>query len=37
MFETIDDTEKKTSGRTWRIIWIIIAVVTLVLVVISFA
>lgn len=37
MFEPLGDTEKKTSGRTMRIIWIVIAVVAVILTVISFA
>ena len=37
MFEPLGDTEKKTSGRTMRIIWIVIAVVVVILAVISFA
>lgn len=37
MFEPLGDTEKKTTGRTMRIIWIVIAVVAVALVVISFA
>ena len=37
MFEPLGDTEKKTTSRTMRIIWIVIAVVAVLLVVISFA
>lgn len=37
MFEPLGDAEKKTTGRTMRIIWIVIAVVAVILAVISFA
>jgi hypothetical protein len=37
MFEPLGDTEKKTTGRTMKIIWIVIAVAGVVLAVISFA
>ena len=37
MFEPLADTEKKTTGPTMKIIWIVIAVAAVILVVISFA
>lgn len=37
MFELLADTEKKTTGRTMKIIWIVIAVAAVILVVSSFA
>jgi len=36
MFEPLGDTEKKTTGRSMKIIWIVIAVVAVILAVISF-
>ena len=37
MFEPLGDTEKKTGGRTMKIIWIVLAVAAVILAVISFA
>ena len=37
MFEPLSDTEKKSSGRTMKIIWIVIAVVAVILAIVSFA
>jgi hypothetical protein len=36
MFESLKDVDKKSSGRTMQIIWIVIAVAAVVLIVISF-
>ncbi len=37
MFETLKDVDKQSSGRSMKIIWIVIAVAAVVLLVISFA
>jgi flagellar basal body-associated protein FliL len=37
MFETLQDVDKKSSGRTMKIIWIVIAVAAVILVIVSFA
>jgi hypothetical protein len=37
MFEPLADVEKRTSGRTMRVIGIVMAVLALILLVISFA
>jgi len=36
MFEPLKDAEKKGSGRTMKIIWIVLAVAAVVLAVVSF-
>jgi len=36
MFERLEDVEKKGSGRTMKIIWIVIAVVAVILAIVSF-
>jgi hypothetical protein len=37
MFENLGDVEKKGSGRTMKIIWIVIAVAAVILAIVSFA
>jgi hypothetical protein len=37
MFENLEDVEKKGSGRTMRIIWIVLAVAAVILAIVSFA
>jgi hypothetical protein len=37
MFETLEDVDKKSSGRTMKIIWIVIAIAAVILVIVSFA
>jgi len=37
MFEPLSDLEKKSSGRTMKIIWIVIAVAVVILAIVSFA
>jgi hypothetical protein len=36
MFENLEEVDKKSSGRTMKIIWIVIAVAAVVLTVVSF-
>ena len=36
MFESLEDVDKKSSGRTMKIIWIVIAVAAVVLTLVSF-
>jgi len=36
MFESLSKTEKKGSGRTMKIIWIVIVVVAVILAIVSF-
>jgi len=36
MFESLEDVDKKSTGRTMKIIWIVIAVAAVVLTVVSF-
>jgi flagellar basal body-associated protein FliL len=36
MFEPLEDTEKKSAGRSMKIIWIVIGVVAVVLAIVSF-
>jgi hypothetical protein len=36
MFETLEDVDKKSSGRTMKVIWIVVAVAAVVLAVVSF-
>jgi len=37
MFERLEDAEKKGSGRTMKIIWIVIAIAAVIFAIISFA
>jgi flagellar basal body-associated protein FliL len=37
MFESMEDAGKKGSGRTMKIIWILLAVVAVILAIVSFA
>jgi flagellar basal body-associated protein FliL len=37
MFERLEDSEKQGSGRTMKIIWIVIAVAAVIFAIISFA
>lgn len=36
MFESLEDVDKKSTGRSMKIIWIVIAVAAVVLAVVSF-
>ena len=36
MFDSLTDSEKKGSGRTMKIIWIVIVIVAVILAVVSF-
>ena len=36
MFESLEDVDKKSTGRTMKIIWIVIAVAVVILTVVSF-
>ena len=37
MFESLSDKEKKSSGRTMKIIWIVIVIAAVILAIVSFA
>lgn len=37
MFEPLSGLEKKSSGRTMKIIWIVIVIVAVILAIVSFA